>query len=73
MRHLKWRVVLSDIILKGDHSRTFHPKFGLIWFIGFRGEDFCQLEHTYLGTTAKIIIFFTESFSLLLTVPNMLM
>ena len=30
---------LSDTILKGDHPKIISPKFGLIWFNGFRGED----------------------------------
>ena len=37
--HFEWRAGLSDIILKGDHSRTIPAKFALIWFTGFRGED----------------------------------
>jgi hypothetical protein len=32
--HLEWRAGLSDTILKGNP-----PKFALIWFSGFRGED----------------------------------
>jgi hypothetical protein len=38
--HLEWRVELSDTILKGAHPGTIPAKFGLIWFSGFRGEDF---------------------------------
>jgi len=30
----------SETILKGDHPLTIQAKFGLIWFSGFRGEDF---------------------------------
>jgi hypothetical protein len=30
---------MSDIILKGTHQGTIPARFGLIWFIGFRGED----------------------------------
>jgi hypothetical protein len=37
--HFKWRVALSDTILKRDHPRTMTAKFALIWFSGFRGED----------------------------------
>ena len=36
---LEWRTGLSNIILKGDYTRTIITKFGLIWFSGFRGED----------------------------------
>ena len=32
--HFEWRAGLSDTLLKGDP-----PKFPLIWFSGFRGED----------------------------------
>ena len=35
----EWRVGLSDTLLKGDHPRTIPPRFALIWFSGFRGED----------------------------------
>ena len=38
--HLEWRAGLSDTILKGTHPRTNPARFGLIWFSGFRGEDF---------------------------------
>jgi hypothetical protein len=37
--HLKWRVDLSDTILKGTHPRIISARFDLIWFRGFRGED----------------------------------
>jgi hypothetical protein len=37
--HLEWRAGLSDTLLKGEHPRTIPPKFVLIWFSGFRGED----------------------------------
>jgi hypothetical protein len=30
---------LSDTILKGTHPVTIPVRFGLIWFISFRGED----------------------------------
>ena len=36
---LEWRAGLSDTILKGTHPGTIPPKFGLIWFSGFRGKD----------------------------------
>jgi hypothetical protein len=29
--------------LKGDHPRTIPAKFALIWFSGFRGEDFDEI------------------------------
>jgi len=38
--HLEWRVWLLDTILKGTHLGTIPARFGLIWFSGFRGEDF---------------------------------
>jgi hypothetical protein len=38
-RHLEWRAGLSDKILKGIHPGTIPARFGLIWFIGFRGKD----------------------------------
>jgi hypothetical protein len=38
--HLEWRAGLSDTILKGTHPGTIPARFGLIWFSGFRGEDF---------------------------------
>ena len=37
--HLERREGLSDTILKGTHPRTIPPRFGLIRFRGFRGED----------------------------------
>jgi hypothetical protein len=37
--HFEWRAGLSDIILKGDHTRTIPAKFALIWFSGFKWED----------------------------------
>jgi hypothetical protein len=37
--HLEWRAGLSDTILKRTHPETIPPRFGLIWFSGFRGED----------------------------------
>jgi hypothetical protein len=37
--HLEWRAGLSDTILKGTHPGTIPARFGLIWFSGFRGED----------------------------------
>jgi hypothetical protein len=36
---LEWREELSNTILKGTHPRTIPPRFGVIWFSGFRGED----------------------------------
>jgi hypothetical protein len=38
--HLEWKVGLSDTILKGTHPRTIPARFSVIWFSGFRGEDF---------------------------------
>jgi hypothetical protein len=38
--HFEGRAGLSDTILKGDHPRTIPAKFALIWFSGFRGEEF---------------------------------
>jgi hypothetical protein len=38
--HLEWRAGLSDTILKGTHLGTIPARFGLIWYSGFRGEDF---------------------------------
>jgi hypothetical protein len=38
--HLEWRAGLSDTILKGTHPGTIPARFGLIWFSGFRGEDY---------------------------------
>jgi hypothetical protein len=37
--HLEWRAELSDTILKGTHPGTIPAWLGLIWFSGFRGED----------------------------------
>jgi len=37
--HLEWRAGLSDIIVKGTLPRTIPARFGLIWFISFRGKD----------------------------------
>jgi hypothetical protein len=37
--HLEWRADLPDTILKGTYPRTIPARFGLIWFMGFRGED----------------------------------
>jgi hypothetical protein len=37
--HLEWRAELSDTILKGTHPGTIPATLGLIWFGGFRGED----------------------------------
>jgi hypothetical protein len=38
--HLEWRAGLSDTILKGTHPGAIPARLGLIWFSGFRGEDF---------------------------------
>jgi hypothetical protein len=38
--HLGYRTVLTDTILRGTHPGTIPARFGLIWFSGFRGEDF---------------------------------
>jgi hypothetical protein len=38
--HLGWREGLLDTILKGTHQGTIPARFGLIWFSGFREEDF---------------------------------
>jgi hypothetical protein len=35
--HLTWRAGLSDTLLKWTYPEA---RFGLIWFSGFRGEDF---------------------------------
>jgi hypothetical protein len=35
----KWKVGLSDTLLKGIHPGTIPARFGLIWFCGFRGKD----------------------------------
>ena len=46
--HLEWRAGLSDTILKGNHPGTIPPRFGLIWFSSFRGEDLkCDLLSKY--------------------------
>ena len=37
--HLELRAGLSYTILKGTHPGTIPARFGLILFIGFRGED----------------------------------
>jgi hypothetical protein len=37
--HLEWRAGLSDTFLKGTNPGTIPARVGLIWFIGFRGED----------------------------------
>jgi hypothetical protein len=44
--HLEWRAELSDTILKRTHPGTIPARLGLIWFSGFRGEDWtdgCQV------------------------------
>ena len=51
--HLKWRMGLSDIILKGTHPRTIPARFGLIWFRGFRGEDLNVKVYDVWTTDAK--------------------
>jgi hypothetical protein len=38
--HLGRRAGLSDTSLKGTHQGTIPARFGLIWFSGFREEDF---------------------------------
>ena len=38
--HLEWRAGLSDTILKGTHPRTIPARSSVIWFSGFRAEDF---------------------------------
>ena len=38
--HFGYRMVLTDTILKGTYAGTIPARFGLIWFSGFRGEDF---------------------------------
>ena len=56
--HLEWREGLSDTNLKGTHP----PRFGLIWFGAFRGEDlnaiFYQnmpnLHNRYISAERKI-------------------
>ena len=60
--NLEWRAGLSDTILKGTHPGTIPARFGLIWFIGFRGEDlnviFYQnmpnLHNRYISAERKI-------------------
>ena len=46
--HLEWRAGLSDTIVKGTHPGTITPRFGLIWFRGFRGEDLNVIFYQYL-------------------------
>ena len=46
--HLEWRAGLSDTIVKGTHPGTIPPRFGLIWFRGFRGEDLNVIFYQYL-------------------------
>jgi hypothetical protein len=56
--HLEWRAGLSDTVLKG----TIPARFGLIWFSGFRGEDFDvifyqnmpNLHNRYISAERKI-------------------
>jgi hypothetical protein len=43
---------LSDTILKGTHPGTIPPRFGLIWFSGFRGEDFFKSAKQELPVVA---------------------
>jgi hypothetical protein len=38
--HLERRAGLLDTILKGTHPWTIPARFSVIWFSGFRGEDF---------------------------------
>jgi hypothetical protein len=39
-------VGLSDPILKGTHTGTIYAKFGSIWPICFRGEDFFNISQS---------------------------
>jgi hypothetical protein len=39
-RHLGYKTVLTDTILKGDHPRIISAKFGWDWLSSFRGEEF---------------------------------
>ena len=38
--HLGYRTVLTHTILKGTHTGAIPARFGLIWFSGFREEDY---------------------------------
>ena len=51
--HFEWRAGLSDIILKGDHTRTIPAKFALIWFSGFRWEDLNVIFYQNLSNLYK--------------------
>jgi hypothetical protein len=37
--HLEWKAGLLDTILKGTHPGIIPPRFGLIRFSSFRGDD----------------------------------
>jgi hypothetical protein len=39
-------VELSDTNLKWDYPRTIPARFGLIWFHGFREEDFLEINQS---------------------------
>jgi len=46
-------VSLFDTILKETHPRTIPARFGLIWFGGFRGDDFKVQVYNRRTTDAK--------------------
>jgi hypothetical protein len=48
---------LSDINLKENHPRTITARFGVIWLIDFRGEDF---QRIFLVKIIKIYNFFSK-------------
>jgi hypothetical protein len=55
VRRPSWRAELSDTILKGTHPGTIPARFGLIWPIGFRGEDFFKSLQTDDGPQVMAI------------------
>ena len=55
--HLGLRLGLSDINLKENHPRTITARFGVIWLIDFRGEDF---QRIFLVKIIKIYNFFSK-------------
>ena len=46
--HLGWLAEMSDITLKGDHTRPIPPEFGPTWPSNFRGQKFKHFSHRVL-------------------------
>jgi hypothetical protein len=64
--HLEWRAGLSDTLLKGAHPGTIPARFGLIWFVGFRGEDLNVKVYKLNDHHKKSLLFYFEKESKIL-------